>query len=80
MSQIDGCVPLFVSPDTLISTLDLIMARNVRVIVVGDAKCPVISQRSRDSNQPEIKIDKVRLTAPNMKMYPSALAPSRNVR
>jgi two-component system nitrate/nitrite response regulator NarL len=62
MSQIDGCVPLFVSPDTLISTLDLIMARNVRVIVVGDAKCPVIQPaQPEDSNQPEIKIDKVRL-------------------
>ena len=38
MSQIDGCAPLFVSPDTLISTLDLIMARDVRVMVVGHAK------------------------------------------
>src|ERR1044072_9992777 len=26
-SHIDGCVPLFVSPDTLISTLDLIVSR-----------------------------------------------------
>jgi two-component system, NarL family, nitrate/nitrite response regulator NarL len=62
MSQIDGCVPLFVSPDTLISTLDLIMARDVRVMVVGHAKCPVIQpSRPEDSNQPEIKIDKLRL-------------------
>ena len=62
MSQIDGCVPLFVSPDTLISTLDLIMARNVRVMVVGHAQCPVIQpSQPEDSNQSEIKIDKRRL-------------------
>jgi two-component system, NarL family, nitrate/nitrite response regulator NarL len=38
VSQIDGCIPLFVSPDTLISTLDLIVSRNVRVMVMGDTK------------------------------------------
>ena len=37
-SEIDGCIPLFVSPDTLISTLDLIVARNVRVMVMGDTR------------------------------------------
>ena len=61
MSQIDGCVPLLVSPDTLISTLDLIMARNVRVIVVGHAKCPMIQpSQPEDLNQSEIRIDKLR--------------------
>ena len=61
-SQIDGCVPLFVSPDTLISTLDLIMARDVRVIVMGDAKCPVIQpSQPEDPSKSEIKIDKHRL-------------------
>lgn len=37
-SQIDGCIPLFVSPGTLISTLDLIVSTNVRVMVMGDTK------------------------------------------
>jgi two-component system nitrate/nitrite response regulator NarL len=37
-SEIDGCVPLFVSPDTLVSTLDLIVIRNVRVMVVANSK------------------------------------------
>jgi two-component system nitrate/nitrite response regulator NarL len=37
-SQIDGCIPLFVSPDTLISTLDLIVSRHVRVMVMGDTR------------------------------------------
>ena len=37
-SEIDGCVPLIVSPDTLISTLDLIMTKDVRVMVVSDTK------------------------------------------
>ena len=36
-SEINGCVPLFASPDTLISTLDMIVTRDVRVMVVGDA-------------------------------------------
>ena len=61
MSQIDGCVPLFVSPDTLISTLDLIMTRDVRVMVVGHAQCPVIQpSQPEDSNPSEIRIDKLR--------------------
>jgi two-component system, NarL family, nitrate/nitrite response regulator NarL len=36
MSEINGCVPLFASPDTLVSTLDMIVTRDVRVMVVGD--------------------------------------------
>jgi two-component system nitrate/nitrite response regulator NarL len=36
MSEINGCVPLFASPDTLVSTLDMIVTRDVRVIVAGD--------------------------------------------
>lgn len=36
-SQIDGCVPLFVSPETLISTLDVIVSGSVRVMVMRDA-------------------------------------------
>jgi two-component system, NarL family, nitrate/nitrite response regulator NarL len=39
-SQVDGCVPLSVSPETLIGTLDLIMTKDVRVMVVADAKRP----------------------------------------
>jgi two-component system nitrate/nitrite response regulator NarL len=60
-SQIDGCVPLFVSPDTLISTLDLIVTRGVRVMVVGETNRPSnrLAQRE-NSHQPGIKIDKCR--------------------
>jgi len=61
MSEINGCVPLFASPDTLISTLDMIVTRDVRVMVVGDAKCPAIQPaQPEDSNQSGIKIDKLR--------------------
>jgi two-component system nitrate/nitrite response regulator NarL len=53
LSQIDGCIPLFVSPDTLIGTLDLIVSRNVRVMVMGDAKaaakCPPAGERLSQS-------------------------------
>src|SRR5262245_22206210 len=31
-SQLDGCVPLSVSPHTLISTLDMVMTRDARVL------------------------------------------------
>ena len=40
VSQIDGCITLFVSPDTLMSTLDLIIMRNVRVMVMSDKQRP----------------------------------------
>src|SRR5260221_8959505 len=55
-SQIDGCVPLFVSPETLIGTLDLIMTRNVRVMVMGDMKRPSIqSAQKEEPRQSESK-------------------------
>ena len=41
ISEINGCVPLFASPDTLIGTLDMIVTRDTRVMVVGDAKHPL---------------------------------------
>lgn len=34
-SQIDGCVPLSVSPDTLIRTLDMIVSGDARVVVLA---------------------------------------------
>jgi two-component system nitrate/nitrite response regulator NarL len=56
-SEINGCVPLFASPDTLISTLDLIVNRDVRAMVVGDIKHPVIQPaQPGESNQSEIKL------------------------
>ena len=58
MSEINGCVPLFASPDTLISMLDMIVTRDVRVMVVADANHPVIQPAPEDSNQPGTKIDK----------------------
>jgi len=57
MSEINGCVPLFASPDTLVSTLDMIVTKDVRAMVVGDAKHPVIqAAQPGESNQSEIKL------------------------
>lgn len=39
-SQVDGYVPLSVSPDTLISTLDLILSKDIRVMIVPGKKYP----------------------------------------
>jgi two-component system nitrate/nitrite response regulator NarL len=41
-SQINGCVPSSVSLDTLVNALDLIMAGDVRTIVLRNLKRPVI--------------------------------------
>jgi two-component system nitrate/nitrite response regulator NarL len=57
-SEIDGCVPLIVSPDTLISTLDLIMTSDVRVMVVSDTKrLSIPSAQEEESPRPGIKMD-----------------------
>jgi two-component system nitrate/nitrite response regulator NarL len=59
-SEINGCVPLFASPDTLISTLDMVVTTDARVMVVGDSKRPVIQPAQPEhSNQSEIKINKL---------------------
>jgi two-component system nitrate/nitrite response regulator NarL len=61
MSEINGCVPLFASPDTLVSTLDMIVTKDVRAMIMGDTKRPVIQPASpENSNQSEIGIDKLR--------------------
>ena len=61
MSEINGCVPLFASPDTLISLLDMVVTRNVRVMVVGDTQRLVIQPaQPEDSNQSEIGIGELR--------------------
>ena len=67
-SQIDGCVPLFVSPDTLISTLDLIVTRGVRVMVVGETKRPLnrLAQKENSHQPGSISISFGR-AGPNMK-------------
>ena len=60
-SEIDGCVPVIVSPDTLISTLDLIVTKDVRVMVVSDTKrLSIPPAQEEESPGPEIKIDNLR--------------------
>jgi len=39
-SQVDGCIPLSVSPAALMSTLDLIITMNVRIMVMGGKERP----------------------------------------
>ena len=55
-SKLNGCVPLFASPDTLISILDMIVAKDVCVMVVGDIKPSVLQPvQPEESHQSEIK-------------------------
>ena len=37
MPEVDGCVPLFASPETLIKTLDLVTIEGARVVVTASA-------------------------------------------
>jgi two-component system nitrate/nitrite response regulator NarL len=55
VSEIDGCVPLFVSPDTLISTLDVVMS--------GDGRVLILSASQRASIQPAMPEEKHRTEA-----------------
>jgi two-component system, NarL family, nitrate/nitrite response regulator NarL len=56
-SEINGCVPLFASPDTLISTLDMVVTKNARVMVVGDTqRLAMQAAQPGESNQSEIKL------------------------
>jgi hypothetical protein len=51
---------LFVSPDTLIGTLDMIVIRDVRAMVVPDANRPMIQPAQPEKSHPsEIKMEKL---------------------
>jgi two-component system nitrate/nitrite response regulator NarL len=50
-SEIDGCVPLFVSPDTLIRTLDVVMSGDGRVLIVSASQRSSIQPAIPDSQQ-----------------------------
>jgi two-component system nitrate/nitrite response regulator NarL len=58
-SEVDGCVPLFASPETLIRTLDLVTIEDARVVVTANAKHPAIRPTPKDkSRQPQPETDK----------------------
>jgi two-component system nitrate/nitrite response regulator NarL len=57
MSEINGCVPLFASPDTLISSLDMVVTKGARVMVVGHTqRLAIQAAQPGQSNQSEIKL------------------------
>lgn len=58
-SEIDGFVPLFVSPETLIRTLDLVMIEDVRVVLTaGTRRCSIQPPALKDdSHPPEVETD-----------------------
>jgi two-component system nitrate/nitrite response regulator NarL len=58
-SQIDGCVPLFVSANTLNSTLELIIVQDLRVMVVGGTKLRLMQgTQLEDADKPNCRVDK----------------------
>jgi len=52
-SEIDACIPLFVSPNALMGTLQLIISEDLRVVMMGDANSPrmPVSSRLADSDE-----------------------------
>src|SRR5882757_8757243 len=58
-SEVDGCVPLFASPETLIRTLDLVTIEDARVVVTASVRHPAIRPTPKDkSRQPQVEADK----------------------
>jgi two-component system, NarL family, nitrate/nitrite response regulator NarL len=58
-SEVDGCVPLFASPETLIRTLDLVTLEDARVVVTASAKHPAIRPTPKDKQrQPQLETEK----------------------
>ena len=52
-SELDGCVPLLVSPDTLIKTLDVVVSGDARVMVMAGTHRPSIHlAKVEDMQQP----------------------------
>jgi two-component system nitrate/nitrite response regulator NarL len=57
-SEVDGCVPLFASPETLIRTLDLVTIEDARVVVTANARNPAVRPSpNRKVRQPEAGAD-----------------------
>lgn len=55
MSELDGCVPLFASPETLIRTLDLVTIEGARVVVTASSNNPAIRRSPKQmSRQPDV--------------------------
>jgi two-component system, NarL family, nitrate/nitrite response regulator NarL len=57
-SEIDGCVPLCVTPETLIRTLDLVMIEDARIVVTAGTKNLSYQPAQKEySYQPEVETD-----------------------
>jgi len=57
-AEINGCVPLFVSPETLIRTLDLVMIEDARIVVTaGTRRLSIQPAQKEYSYQPEVETD-----------------------
>jgi two-component system nitrate/nitrite response regulator NarL len=76
-SHLDGCVPLSVSPHTLISTLDLVMIRDVRVMVVGDTKGPS-TPPDQNAGPDESTIGKFQANGTKQDTMPAAAVPQHS--
>ena len=76
-SEINGCVPLFVSSDILIGTLDTVVERDVHVVIACHAESRIRPARQHKSRQSDVKITDLQPETCEYKAMPDG---SRDVR
>src|SRR3981081_389194 len=73
-SEIDGCVPLFVSPETLVRTLDLVMIEDACVMVTAGKRRPFIRPaQTEDSHRPEVEMDQPPSGSTELEVIPTTM-------
>jgi two-component system nitrate/nitrite response regulator NarL len=80
-SEIDGCVPLFVSPETLIRTLDLVMIEDACVMVTAGKRRPSIQPaQTEDSHQPEVEMSEPPSGSTELEAVPTTMVATERTR
>jgi two-component system nitrate/nitrite response regulator NarL len=80
-SEIDGCVPLFVSPETLIRTLDLVMIEDACVMVTAGKRRPSIQPaQTEDSHRPEVEMSEPPSGSTELEAVPTTMVATERTR
>jgi two-component system nitrate/nitrite response regulator NarL len=80
-SEIDGCVPLFVSPAALIRTLDMIMIEDACVMVTAGKRRPSIQPaQTEDPYLPEVEIDELPSGSTELEAIPTTIVAMQRTR
>ena len=55
-SEIDGCIPLFASPDTLVGTLQQIMTADLKILVLKTKTSPVLCPTGGQNEKDDLEL------------------------